>query len=56
MWRMVAGGNRPWEQPHPVPVEPRPHALVGTTEDPMPPACELGKTKFPPPLLEAIDR
>ena len=53
---MVAGGNRPWEQPHPVPVEPRPHALVGTTEDPMPPACELGKTKFPPPFLDAIDR
>ena len=53
---MVAGGNRPWEQPHPVPVEPRPHALVGTTEDPMPSACELGKTKFPPPLLEATDR
>ena len=56
MWRMVAGGNRPWEPSHPVLVEPRPHALIGTTEDPMPSACELGKTKFPLPLLEAIDR
>lgn len=55
MWRMVAGGNRPWELPHPVPVELRPHALIGTTEDPMLSACERGKTKFPPPLLEAID-
>ena len=56
MWRMVAGGNWPWEPSHPVPVEPRPHALIGTTEDPMPSACELGKTKFPPPLLETTDR
>ena len=56
MWRMVAGGNRPWEPPHPVRVELRSHALIGTADDPMPSACELGKTKFPLPLLEAIDR
>ena len=56
MWRMVAGGNRPWEPPHPVRVEQRSHAVVGATDDPMPPASELGKGRFQPRLLEAIDR
>ena len=56
MWRMVAGGNRPWEPPHPVRVELRSHAVVDNTGDPMPPARDLGKGRFAPRLLEAIDR
>ena len=56
MWRMVAGGNRPWEPPHPVRVELRSHAVVDDTEDPMPPARDLGRGRFAPQLLEAIDR
>ena len=56
MWRMVAGGSRPWEPPHPVRVEQRSHAVVGGTEDPMPSASALGKGRFQPRLLEAIDR
>ena len=56
MWRMVAGGNRPWQPPHPVRVELRSHAVVDDTEDPMPPARDLGRGRFAPQLLEAIDR
>ena len=56
MWRMVAGGKRPWEPPHPVRVEHRSHAAVGGTEDPLPSASELGKGRFPSELLEVIDR
>ena len=56
MWRMVAGGNRPWEPPHPVRVELRSHAAIDDTEDPMPPARDLGRGRFAPRLLEAIDR
>ena len=56
MWRMVAGGKRPWEPPHPVRVEQRSHAAVGGTEDPLPSASELGKGRFPKELLEVIDR
>ena len=56
MWRIVAGGNRPWEPPHPVRVELRSHAVIDGTEDPMPPARDLGRGRFTPHLLEAIDR
>ena len=56
MWRMVAGGNRPWEPPHPVRVEQRSYAVVAGTEDPMPSASELGKGRFPAQMLEVIDR
>ena len=56
MWRIVAGGNRPWEPPHPVRVELRSHAVVDDTEDPLPPARDLGRGRFAPRLLEAIDR
>ena len=56
MWRIVAGGNRPWEPPHPVRVELRSHAVVDDTEDPMPPARDLGRGRFTAQLLEAIDR
>ncbi len=56
MWRMVAGGKRPWEPPHPVRVEQRSHAALGGTEDPMPSARELGAGRFPSQMLEVIDR
>ena len=55
LWRMVAGGNRPWEPPNPVKVEQRSHAVVSGTEDPMPLASELGEGRFPAELLEVID-
>ena len=56
MWRMVAGGKRPWEPPHPVRVELRSHAALGETKDPLPLASELGKGRFPPQLLATIDQ
>ena len=56
MWRMVAGGNRPWEPPHPVRVELRSHAALGQTEDPLPSASALGKGRFQPRILESIDQ
>ena len=56
MWRMVAGGKRPWEPPHPVRVEQRSYAVVAGADDPMPSASELGKGRFPEQLLEVVDR
>ena len=56
MWRMVAGGNRPWEPPHPVRVELRSHAVVAEADDPMPSASELGEGRFSQHVLEVIDR
>ena len=55
MWRMVAGGARPWEPPNPVSVESRSHAFVSGSGDPLPSASEMGKGRFSPRLLEAID-
>ena len=56
MWRMVAGGNRPWEPPNPVKVETRANAALRGAADPMPPARELGAGRISPGILEAIDR
>ena len=56
MWRMVAGGKRPWEPPHPVRVEQRSYAVVAGADDPMPSAGELGDGRFPEQLLEVVDR
>ena len=56
MWRMVAGGKRPWEPPHPVRVEQRSYAVVAGADDPMPSASELGKGRFPEQSLEVVDR
>ena len=56
MWRMVAGGNPPWEPPHPVKVEKRANAVVRATADPMPSARGLGAGRFSPGVLDAIDR
>lgn len=55
MWRMVAGGNRPWTPPDPTRVENRSLALVRKTDDPLPPAVALGKERFSEGLLEAVD-
>ena len=55
LWRMVAGGNRPWEPPNPVKVESRANARVREADDPLPAAKELGAGRFPERLLETID-
>ena len=55
LWRMVAGGNRPWEPPNPVKVESRANARVREAEDPLPTAKELGAGRFEEGLLETID-
>lgn len=55
MWRMVAGGQRPWEPPNPVSVESRSHAFVRGSSDPLPSAGELGKGRFTPKVLKAVD-
>ena len=56
MWRMVAGGNRPYEPLHPVRVERRAHAKFRGEPDPMPSAQTLGKGRFPQHILAAIDQ
>ena len=55
LWRMVAGGNRPWDPPNPVKVESRANAGLRDTDDPLPTATELGVGRFPDRLLELID-
>ena len=55
LWRMVAGGNRPWDPPNPVKVESRANARVREAEDPLPVATELGAGRFAQQLLEMID-
>ena len=55
MWRIVAGGNRPWEPPNPLKVETRAAARVRDSDDPLPTAAELGAGRFSERLLETID-
>ena len=55
LWRMVAGGNRPWDPPNPVKVESRANAGLRDAEDPLPTAKELGAGRFADRLLELID-
>ena len=55
LWRMVAGGNRPWDPPNPVKVESRANAGLRDAEDPLPTARELGVGRFADRLLELID-
>ena len=55
LWRMVAGGNRPWEPPNPVKVESRANARVREADDPLPMAKELGAGRFAERHLEMID-
>ena len=56
LWRMVAGGNRPWEPPNPKLVELRAAALLQGKSDPLPSAAKLGAGRFAPELLAEIDR
>ena len=56
MWRMVAGGNRPFEPPNPVKVESRTHVALRGESDPMPSARELGRGRFSERVLGAIDK
>ena len=55
LWRMVAGGNRPWEPPNPVKVESRANARVREAADPLPTAKKLGAGRFAEQLLDSID-
>ena len=55
MWRMVAGGNRPFEPPNPVRVETRVKARLANKPDPLPSAMELGRGRFSAGILAAID-
>ena len=56
MWRMVAGGNRPFEPPNPVKVESRTNAVLREEADPLPSARELGRGRFSERVLGAIDK
>ena len=56
MWRMVAGGNPPWEPPNPIKVESRAGAALRGAADPLTPARELGAGRFSAGVLEAIDK
>ncbi len=56
MWRMVAGGNQPYDPPQPAKAERRVHAKFRGEPDPMPSAWELGKGRFSERVLGAIDR
>ena len=55
LWRMVAGGNRPWDPPNPVKVESRANAGLREADDPLPTAKQLGVGRFADRLLELID-
>ena len=55
LWRMVAGGNPPWDPPNPVKVEGRANARVREAGDPLPTAKELGAGRFEEQILELID-
>lgn len=56
LWRIVAGGSPSSERRYPVPVERRMDAVVRGEPEPMPTATELGKGRFNPEILAAIDR
>ena len=55
LWRMVAGGNPPWEPPNPMKVESRAVAHVRGATDPLPTAKDLGAGRFAEELLDVID-
>ena len=55
LWRMVAGGNPPWDPPNPVKVESRANARVREADDPLTTAKELGAGRFEEQILELID-
>ena len=55
LWRIVAGGAQSSERRYPVPVERRMDAVVRGDPEPMPSATELGRGRFNPEILAAID-
>ena len=55
MWRIVAGGQPPWDPPNPKKVEFRASAVLSGQRDPLPSAAELGKGRFSLRVLVAID-
>lgn len=66
MWRVVAGGNPPWEAPNwkdrnwcppnPLKVETRVQAQAFDRPDPLPTAREIGASRYSMHVLDAIDR
>lgn len=56
MWRIIAGGNRPWEPPNPIKVENRASALIRQAKDPLPSARKLGSDRFSLQVLTAVQR
>ena len=56
MWRMVAGGNPPWEPPSLAKVQQRAYAVMQGGADPLPSASVVGQGRFLPRLLESIDQ
>ena len=56
MWRMVAGGNPPWEPPNPTKVQQRAYAIIQGVDDSLPSASVIGSGRFSPRLLESIDQ
>ena len=55
LWRIVAGGSPSDERRYPVPVERRMDAAMRGEPEPMPSATELGRGRFNPEILAAID-
>ena len=55
LWRIVAGGNPPWEPPTPSRVEQRAVAVLTGKPDPLPLAAKIGVGRFSAGLLETID-
>lgn len=66
MWRIVAGGNPPWEHadwkdrnwspPNPLKVETRVQARAFHSPDPLPSAGDVGAGRYSSHVLHAIDR
>ena len=66
MWRMVAGGNPPWEHsdwkdrnwcpPNPLKVETRVQAQAFHSPDPLPSARDVGAGRYSSQVLDSIDR
>ncbi len=56
MWRVVAGGNPPWDPPVPKGAALRANAVLEGKRDPLPSAVDLGHGRFSPELLKAIDQ
>ena len=56
MWRAIAGGSPPWNPPNPVTVQRRLYSQITGKDDPMPAAELIGKGRFSPSLLRAVDK